>query len=345
MLIITADHGDELFEDSRCGHGGSLRDSLVRVPLLIHDPARFPGGTIVDEGAEGVDLLPTIMEAVGAPQPPAEPGRRRSSRSRRASGAAGRGRRTRRCTSTRTRCGSGAGRCASACNGVPIVDDLVDDPGETKDVGREAAGRAPHADGQPRRCSSRCARCGRRRAWGVTTNVTPAGAAALDEARCREARSRSCCHRSRARRADAMPPRRRRHTRRRDAMPRRGSRRCDAAAVDAARSPRPPVAADEVWLKGSTHVHAKPSGDSIEPIADVIKWYEDHGYDFIVAHRSQPGQRDRQDERHPRQGRGPRAGAGLIVLAGAELTHNPNDCLPAGRQDARSAGSTSTRSA
>jgi len=29
----------------------------------------------------------------------------------------------------------------------------------------------------------------------------------------------------------------------------------------------------EVWLKGSTHVHAKPSGDSSEPIDDVIKWY------------------------------------------------------------------------
>ena len=67
MLIVTADHGEELFEDMRCGHGGSLRDSLVRVPLLIHDPARFPGGTIVDEGAEGVDLLPTMLDALGAP--------------------------------------------------------------------------------------------------------------------------------------------------------------------------------------------------------------------------------------------------------------------------------------
>ena len=65
MLIVTADHGEELFEDGRCGHGGSLRDSLVRVPLLVHDPARFPGGTIVDEGAEGVDLLPTILDALG----------------------------------------------------------------------------------------------------------------------------------------------------------------------------------------------------------------------------------------------------------------------------------------
>ena len=38
----------------------------------------------------------------------------------------------------------------------------------------------------------------------------------------------------------------------------------------------------EVWLKGSTHVHARPSGDSSTPIADVVVWYEQRGYDFIV---------------------------------------------------------------
>ena len=42
LLIVTADHGDELFEDERCGHGGSLLESLIHVPLLVHDPARFP---------------------------------------------------------------------------------------------------------------------------------------------------------------------------------------------------------------------------------------------------------------------------------------------------------------
>lgn len=66
MLIITADHGEELFEDRRCGHGGSLRDTLTRVPLLIHYPAKVPGG-FIDEGAEGVDVLPTMLDALGKP--------------------------------------------------------------------------------------------------------------------------------------------------------------------------------------------------------------------------------------------------------------------------------------
>jgi arylsulfatase A-like enzyme len=68
MIVITADHGEELYEDGvHCGHGGSLRETLIRVPLLVHYPARFPGGTIVEEGAEGVDILPTILDAIDAP--------------------------------------------------------------------------------------------------------------------------------------------------------------------------------------------------------------------------------------------------------------------------------------
>jgi arylsulfatase A-like enzyme len=69
MLIITADHGEEWFEDGRCNHGGSLRDSLVNVPMLIHDPARFPGGTIVEEGVEAIDVFPTLLDVTGSAQP------------------------------------------------------------------------------------------------------------------------------------------------------------------------------------------------------------------------------------------------------------------------------------
>ncbi len=69
MIVVTADHGEEMFEHGRCGHGGSLVENLVRVPLLVHYPARFPGGAIVDEGAEGVDVVPTILDALGLEAP------------------------------------------------------------------------------------------------------------------------------------------------------------------------------------------------------------------------------------------------------------------------------------
>lgn len=68
MIVVTADHGEELFEDGRCGHGGSLRETLVRVPLLVHYPARIAPG-VVEEGVEQVDVLPTILDAIGGEIP------------------------------------------------------------------------------------------------------------------------------------------------------------------------------------------------------------------------------------------------------------------------------------
>jgi len=87
--------------------------------------------------------------------------------------------------------------------------------------------------------------------------------------------------------------------------------------------------APEVWLKGSTHVHAKPSGDSSEPIDDVIKWYEAHDYDFIaLTDHNRVTEVDGVDTRGKVSVRDP--GKGLIVLSGIELTHNPSGCLPQG---------------
>lgn len=96
------------------------------------------------------------------------------------------------------------------------------------------------------------------------------------------------------------------------------------AALASGGAPEP-----EVWLKGSTHVHARPSGDSSTPIPDVIRWYEQRHYDFIVlSDHNQVTQTDRgtatvgQPAMH--------AGPGLMVIAGIELTHNPSDCIPPG---------------
>jgi hypothetical protein len=69
------------------------------------------------------------------------------------------------------------------------------------------------------------------------------------------------------------------------------------------------------WLRGSTHVHAKASGDSSEEPADVVRWYEDHGYDFIVL---TDHNRVTPVDDIPRRS--------LIVIPGVELTHNSNDC-------------------
>ncbi|MBA3502775.1 MAG: sulfatase [Deltaproteobacteria bacterium] len=69
MIIITADHGDELWEDGRVGHAGSQKQTLIHIPLLIHYPPMFPAAKL-ESGTEGVDLTPTLADALGVAHDP-----------------------------------------------------------------------------------------------------------------------------------------------------------------------------------------------------------------------------------------------------------------------------------
>jgi arylsulfatase A-like enzyme len=69
MIIFTADHGEELWDHGKIGHGQSLREELVHVPLLISYAPLFPPGKTVTEGVELIDLLPTIVDALGGKTP------------------------------------------------------------------------------------------------------------------------------------------------------------------------------------------------------------------------------------------------------------------------------------
>jgi hypothetical protein len=92
----------------------------------------------------------------------------------------------------------------------------------------------------------------------------------------------------------------------------------------------PPEPAPTPWLRGSTHVHAKPSGDSATAIPEVIRWYETHGYDFIVlTDHNQVSEVDLDvDTAGKPYVHSP--ASGLIVISGIELTENATDCVPAG---------------
>jgi choline-sulfatase len=71
MILITADHGEELWEHGRIGHGGSLRETVVQVPLIVHYPPLFGRGVRVREGAEVIGAMATILDALGGSIPEA----------------------------------------------------------------------------------------------------------------------------------------------------------------------------------------------------------------------------------------------------------------------------------
>ncbi|MCB9228290.1 MAG: sulfatase-like hydrolase/transferase [Deltaproteobacteria bacterium] len=75
LVIITADHGEELFDDGLIqGHGDHLRgEHVIRVPLIIKLPAHHPhsGGDIWFT-SRSVDIMPTLLALADLPSPPGD---------------------------------------------------------------------------------------------------------------------------------------------------------------------------------------------------------------------------------------------------------------------------------
>ncbi len=69
MIVMTSDHGDYL-GDHWLGEKELFHDVSVKVPLIIVDPreaADKTRGTTCDALVEAIDLVPTFLEATGAP--------------------------------------------------------------------------------------------------------------------------------------------------------------------------------------------------------------------------------------------------------------------------------------
>jgi arylsulfatase A-like enzyme len=69
IIVITADHGEELGEEGRFGHSSKLIKELLRVPLLIITPAQK--GKIINDIISAVQIPATILKLVGI-TPPSE---------------------------------------------------------------------------------------------------------------------------------------------------------------------------------------------------------------------------------------------------------------------------------
>ena len=65
-LIVTSDHGEELFEHRGWSHGSNLHDYQLHIPLLVRNPAAANGGRRIENIVELVDLMPTLLSITGA---------------------------------------------------------------------------------------------------------------------------------------------------------------------------------------------------------------------------------------------------------------------------------------
>lgn len=70
LVVVTSDHGDEFFEHGGKGHGRTLFEEVVHIPLVMRYPLRLPSGLHIDRQVRLVDVAPTILGLAGVSPPP-----------------------------------------------------------------------------------------------------------------------------------------------------------------------------------------------------------------------------------------------------------------------------------
>lgn len=63
LVVFTADHGEAMDEHGTPGHGRTLYDEVLRVPLVVWSPGARPGRR--DDPVSTVDIAPTLLAAAG----------------------------------------------------------------------------------------------------------------------------------------------------------------------------------------------------------------------------------------------------------------------------------------
>ena len=76
LIILTADHGEELGLHGPPGHVSRLYDSVLRVPLIMSWPGQLPEGVVVSDPVSHIDLLPTIADLLNIRDSSVRSGRR-----------------------------------------------------------------------------------------------------------------------------------------------------------------------------------------------------------------------------------------------------------------------------
>lgn len=74
ILVVISDHGEEFQEHGSLFHE-KVYSPVARIPLIIRFPNGRHGGVVVEDVVESIDLMPTLLDAVGVAVPPKVQGR------------------------------------------------------------------------------------------------------------------------------------------------------------------------------------------------------------------------------------------------------------------------------
>jgi len=74
IVVLTSDHGEEFFEHGGFGHGETLYEEVLRVPLIVAGPGVASGARIVEQ-VSLLDVVPTVLERLAIPPASALDGR------------------------------------------------------------------------------------------------------------------------------------------------------------------------------------------------------------------------------------------------------------------------------
>jgi len=69
LVVFYSDHGESLMDKSRAtGHGNSMLEELLHVPLLVRYPSSLPSRPLIDgRSASLMDIYPTVLDVAGLP--------------------------------------------------------------------------------------------------------------------------------------------------------------------------------------------------------------------------------------------------------------------------------------
>lgn len=68
IVVVLADHGEELWDHGSIGHGKTLFNEVIHVPLIVSIPNEAP--VQCDVPVQSLDILPTLASATGLPSDP-----------------------------------------------------------------------------------------------------------------------------------------------------------------------------------------------------------------------------------------------------------------------------------